>query len=151
MNSMNMVLARQKNHGFTLTELLVVVAVIAILSTVALPIYKKSVIKTEIGTMWHAAEAAKLAVTSDFYRFYTYATSNYANNSYDFTTANNDCISSIAIASGVITINGASSCFPGLNIQLFWTPSINANSDLVWTCSFSSDAANYISSNYCQL
>jgi type IV pilus assembly protein PilA len=136
--------------GFTLVELLIVIAIIAIISSIALPLYQDHIIKVQVGAMFHDAEAAKLAVSSDFYKLNLtdFNNINYAAGTKDFTTPNNDNISSIAIVSGVITVQGNSTKFSGKDIWIAWTPSIVSN-DLSWACSYSSDAAPYINSDYC--
>ena len=146
---MHIKLNQRGDQGFSLLELLAVVAIISLLTIVTVPIYQNYVMKAQVGTMWHEAEAAKIAVTSDYYKFSTYANSTYAANSADFTTTNNSNISSISVASGIITITGASSAFPNKNISITWSPSISANNDLLWSCCYSVAAAAFISSDYC--
>jgi prepilin-type N-terminal cleavage/methylation domain-containing protein len=145
---MHIVTKIKRSFGFTLIELLTVIIIIAIISAVAIPSYQNNVIRTQIGTMFHDAEAAKLAVSSDFYRLNSFA-STYNAGTTDFTTKNSDCVSSIAVASGVITVQGDSTKFSGKNIWIKWTPSI-VNNDLSWACSVSSDAAPFVSNDYCQ-
>jgi prepilin-type N-terminal cleavage/methylation domain-containing protein len=139
----------KKPFSFSLIELLMVVAIIAVIGTIAVSSYTNNIIKSQVATMFHDVEAAKHAVEGDFYRVNDYTNSTYSAGSRDFTTPNNTNVSSISVSSGVVTIQGNSNNFYGKNIWISWTPSIVSN-DLVWTCSYSSDAANYIVSSSCQ-
>ena len=138
----------KKFFGSTLVELLVVIIIIAVISAISIPSYQKYIMQTHIGTMFHDAEAAKLKVASDFYRLGTY--NSYAAGSDDFTTKNSDCVSSITVVDGVITVQGDSTQFAGKDIWIRWTPDPTVTTDLSWQCSYSTDAQPYINSDYCQ-
>lgn len=56
-----------RNSGFTLIELMIVVAIISILATLALPSYQDRVIKTQVGEGLVLAEVVKQAM-ADYYR-----------------------------------------------------------------------------------
>jgi type IV pilus assembly protein PilA len=51
-------------HGFTLIELMIVIAIIAIILTLALPVYSNYTIRAKVGEVFSVANAAKTAVTS---------------------------------------------------------------------------------------
>lgn len=84
--------------GFTLIEVLTVIIIIGIITTFSALTYQSYIIKSQIATMFHDAEAAKLIVTNDYYRLGSYSSSTYATTATDFTTPNSDCISSIDVS-----------------------------------------------------
>jgi len=58
---------KSKNHGFTLIELMIVIAIIGILSTIALPSYQDRVIRSQVKEAFYLSEFAKKDV-EDYYQ-----------------------------------------------------------------------------------
>lgn len=57
----------KKNQGFTLIELMIVIAIIAILVAYALPTYKDYSVRTKVGEGLTLASAAKVAVAEYYF------------------------------------------------------------------------------------
>jgi type IV pilus assembly protein PilA len=95
--------------GFTLIELMIVVAIIGILAAIALPAYQDYTIRSKVSEGMVLAEAAKLAVAENF------QSSGFANLNNGYTAPSNKYVSSIdvAAATGIIQVylnaNGAGS------------------------------------------
>ncbi|MGJ4804875.1 pilin [Luteimonas sp. SDU82] len=122
---------RNIQKGFTLIELMIVIAILGILIAIALPAYQDYTIRTKNAECLNVAAAAKLAVSETFQSNNAWPASNSAAG-YAF-SASSYCASVAIGASGVITATvtntGAAGAFT-------LTPDSPANSGRVdWTCS----------------
>jgi len=125
---------KQVQKGFTLIELMIVVAIIGILAAVALPAYQDYTIRAKVSELMLAASAARTCITEAYQGVGSMPS-----------TVATDC--SIAVfgkiagagvnASGVITVAGVNSATSvGTAITITLTPSANsAAGTLTWTCS----------------
>lgn len=126
--------------GMTLIELMVVVAVVAILAAIAVPTYQDYVARARISEALMFADATKLAVTEHYV-----ATGQMPNNNADLglnETANltTDTISGISIGSGgviTITLQNVGASMNGKALSL--TPQVTGADLLTWKCTTSGE------------
>lgn len=120
-------------QGFTLIELMIVVAIIGILAAVALPAYQDYTIRSQISEAVNLADGAKTAV-AEFWANTGSAPA--TNDEAGFAGAAGKYTSSVAIgANGVITAtlgNDVNATVSGGTITL--TPSAANGTNLTWVC-----------------
>jgi type IV pilus assembly protein PilA len=125
--------------GFTLIELMIVVAIIGILAAVALPAYQDYTKRAKVSEVVLAASACRTAVTEVVQSATTLPPASWGCES---TTASSQYVASIAVANtGAIT--ATSQNIPGVSGTITLTPTntIAAGGTIQgWTCAGSIDA-----------
>ena len=117
--------------GFTLIELMIVVAIIGILAAVAIPAYQDYTVRAKVTELMTAASACKASV-SEFAQSQnalpgTLAQAGCSNNATQY-------VQSLAVgAGGVITVAAVAAEIPGGG-NLALVPTLNAGGTVTWAC-----------------
>jgi type IV pilus assembly protein PilA len=133
----NNFMKKNMQGGFTLIELMIVVAIIAILAAIALPAYQDYTTRAKVSELVVAADACKTSVTEYYQSQQALPTDLAASGCSSNAT---QYITSLGVATGIITVTGNATGAGHLPTAaagtLILTPVAGATTDLplAWTC-----------------
>jgi len=122
--------------GFTLIELMIVVAIIGILAAIAIPAYQDYTVRSQVTEGLNLASDLKAGVAESFAQTGTWPANN---NSLGITQVKSGkYVSDVSVNTGSITITyGGAQANANINGKtLILEPRTSLNGDVIWNCGF---------------
>ena len=121
--------------GFTLIELMIVVAIVGILAAVAIPAYQDYTIRAQVTEGISLAGAAKAAVVESYGSNGTWPENNTTAGLGVSTNITGKYVTSVAVVKNVVTVTFGGSANSAINTRtLLFTAGLSANGDVAWQC-----------------
>jgi type IV pilus assembly protein PilA len=135
---------KKMQKGFTLIELMIVVAIIAILAAIAIPAYQDYLIRTQVSEGAVLTDGAKTAFAEFYSNKGSMPTSNASAGLASSTSITGKYVSDVAVASSVITATFGNEANTKIANKTFVLSPIVNDGSIAWSCTPSTVDPKYL-------
>ncbi|MBI3156248.1 MAG: pilin [Burkholderiales bacterium] len=139
---------KRVQQGFTLIELMIVVAIIGILAAVALPAYQDYTVRSRVSELAIQASGMKATVGENIANNGAIGAGSCAGVTPITVATKNTASSTCTDATGVIAVTGTANA---KGVVLTYTPQLNADGVIAWTCTVDAAANNKYAPAECRI